>query len=584
MLAAGKLLALSKSLLVQASNHVIFKQSRASYIKGFWPEPLNQSTLDEFLNEINYFEEPKKFINIGMESKLASTEGQSTDVCKKDASSNREPPSASIGVDKVLDLLGEEVESPVLDLDDADLDKNQLMQLAISSGIYRDLFGHYKPECDHIKFTQGQAERLYKLVPYHWITDQPFARVERKRKEIEPLNIFEPLVRLSARFVHDQTDSAGEKYSHTSYHGNLIPAYEAAVKPSITIDGCWLYSTHRDSSHTGDSHFNNWEPGQVTYENMPKSSTSNYHSLLLLNLDSLHPQFANLHWMVANITKSGLKNEATYEEICDYLPVHGIRGFGYSRYVFLALQHESKLDTSNLRFDDFLLETRKFDTRSFLEHNRTIKMVPVGLSWFQTVWDESSNDVFHNCMKIRAPVYEYVQQKLEKRKFINMAYPGKLPFHVFMDHYRDPKEIEERVLLERLKTVDPFDYKDQYVKPRVPPTVFEEKYGYPTWMRTHWFKKKARLGLYRGLRPASAILPLNNNADLDYPVRPLASSRKNLPGFPNLYPAKPKIKRIKDLPYSKPANEHTNVYVQEGIEVYLDDVKKMMTDFQGKEE
>lgn len=576
--------------LLSRSTKCLVKESKSTYIKGYWPEPITQQTLNEFLKDINYFEEPKKFVNIGLKTnkpKLKDEINGKTSVVasnEDDAINDLEStlPDTNIGpinVDDVLDLLSDDAQLPEFNYDDAKLDNGQLVKLAIGSGIYRDLFGQYVPNRDHIKFTPKQAANLDRLVPHHWITDQPFARVERNPSEPEPLYYFEPVIGISARFINDSQDPSNndcEQYAHTSYHGNIIPAAEALVKPSIALDGHKLSPGMEDS--ISESRFDNWTPGTISLANFKEISNNHYYSVVMLNLDSFHPNSANLHWMLANISPS--ENTAqkglSYEEICDYLPVHGIRGFGYSRYVFLVLRHDSKLETSKLKISGFSHEARRFNTKTFIEQHKAINMLPVGLSWFQTTWDVSSNKIFHDYMNMRSPVYEHVQYKPEKLNMKN--YPGKVPFNIFLDHYRDKKEINEQVLLERLKSVDPFDYKDQYVPPKVPPTVFKEE-NLPSWMNIVMFKKKNKVGYWRGLRPASATLPLDNNADLDYPLRPIESSKKQPPGFPNLYPAKIKYKQLKDLPYSKPANEHEAVYIQDDHEIHLDKVKEMMKEF-----
>lgn len=557
-------------------NNLILKQSKATFIKGYWPEPLTQQTLDQFLSDIDYFEQPTKFIDIGLKLEQAKPDGTNDKPLSpphsgrvtNESSLMESDEFSSLDVGRLLDMLGEDVEMPPLDIDDAAIDQAQLKNLAISQGIYRDLFHDFKPRREHIKFTPEQAQRLNKLVPHYWISDQPLARADRHLKKTDPLYYFEPIVGISARFVHDLNDEDA-KYAHTAYHGNIIPASEALVKPSITLDGRRLLSQNQSKQNlVNESRFANWLPGQVSCENFD-SATTGFHTLVMLNLDSIHANCANLHWMLTNIQHSETKKDMDVEEVCEYLPVHGIRGFGHSRYVFLLLRHESKLDISTLNYKDFSPNSRRFDVRKFIENNSDITMTPVGLSWFQTVWDISSNNIFHDYMKMQAPVYELVQEKMAKREMLDKAYPGKIPFNIFMDHYRDPKEINEKVLLERLKDVNPFDYKDQYVPPKVPETVFEDE-NIPSWMNQVMFKKKNKIGYYRGLRPASVTIPLNNNADLDYPIRPVQSNRKVPPNYPNNYPAKPRMKLLKNLPYSKPMSEQPNVYIQEDHEIHLE--------------
>lgn len=536
--------------------------SKATYIRGFWPEPITQQSLSEFMRE-----KSKPPINIGLEI------DQRKKAPKKETI-KKEP--TKVSVDGIFDSLKVDVEVPPLNFDDARIEGQALVNLAIHSGIFRDLFDTHIPDRDHIKFTPDQAERLNKLVPFYWITDQPFARVERNPKEPKPIIYFNPLIGISARFVNENDKDLS---AHDSYYGNIICASEALKKPAITLDGV-AFSETKSENIVSEENFDNWTSGQVKVVNFGEKSDK-FYSVALVNLDHLHENSSNLHWMISNITTNNQNGVSEYDEICDYLPVHGIEGFGYSRYVFLVLQQDSKLDPKASRIEGFSLESRKFDAKTFLNNHKDINMVPVGLSWFQTTWDVTSNSIFHNYVKQKAPVYDYIQPKLAPMP--KMDYPGKIPFNIFLDYGRDTKEINEQVLLERLKEVDPYDYKDQYIPPKVPPTVFEDK-NIPSWMVNVMFKKKNKLGYWRGLRPVSATLPLNNNVDLDHPIRPIGPSSKTPPGHPNQYLQNNRKKMHKDMPTSKPANEHEAVFVQEGSEIYLSDVKKMMEQFEVSKE
>lgn len=573
-------LAATRVACVRAVDKQLLVIPKASYIRGYWPEPITQQTLEDFLKEINYFEQPKEFVNIGLKLQSASQKQEAKD--KRDgpkAAATSQKPAAEVEqLDEVLDLLGKEAAPVQLNLDDVPLSGEQVTSLALTYGIHRDLFGRtpYTPNKDDISLTPDQAKRMDKLVPYFWLTDLPHSRVNRHTKRPEPLYYFDPVVNVSARFVNEsgetgEKDQDGLIVGHRSYYGNVIPASEAQHKPSLTLDGA-LHGLDDGKEPLKESEFDNWQPGSISLVNFSKAVRDSYHTVILLNLDPPLENTSNLHWMVANIRKSKTskaKKEATTvdgEEVCDYLPVYGVRGFGLSRYVFLAFQHDKPLDTSRLKMDQFSLESRKFDTRSFIEANSSANLVPVGLSWFQTTWDESSNKVFHNYMNAKAPVYEYVQPQETQQEA--QPYPGKIPFNIYLDYRRDPKEINQQVLLERMKKVDPFDgYKDQYVPPKVPETVFDDG-KIPSWMHTVMLKKKNKVGYWRGLRPASATLPLDNNADLDDPLRPAPPSHVIPPEFPNEYPARIRYKKRSELPSSKPVNEFQEVYIQHDVGPY----------------
>jgi len=552
-----------------------------------WPEPITQPTLQQFLNEINYFEEPSKLVNIGLTMDEPSSSGRELGRDQSEVQSERDMAEENLSDDQVsslVGLLGQEAEVPEFDSDDAALDPQQLFNLALNHGIFRDLFDRYVPQTDHINFTPEQAQRLDRLIPDYWITDLPYSRVKRHRPEPRSLYCFRPVMDINVRFVHNDSHPGSQTthYAHTVYHGNVIPASEALVKPSITLDGHWTLQNPQ-ANLVKPAEFKNWKPGNLTFNNLEDSSNRNFYSILMLNLDYLHPDLPNLHWFITNISVANQKNDGSlmYDELCEYLPVHGIKGFGHSRYVFLVLQHTSKLNVDELKIESPSPNARKFHMKDFIDRHAAINMTPVGVSWFQTSWDESSNKIFHDHLKMKAPVYESILPTLEPSEIDKKAYPGKVPFNVFLDHCRSTKDINKQVLLERLNSVDPFDYRDQYVPPKVPPTVFlDEKV--PSWMHNVLFKKKNKIGYWRGLRPASATIPLNNNADLDYPIRPIASSKKTPPGFHNIYQGKPLLKKAKDSPYSRPVNEHQSVFVQTDHKIHVEQARKMMEDLKPK--
>lgn len=478
-------------------------------------------------------------------------------------------------VDDLLSSLAQETEIPQFDHEDCNLSLDKIVDLAEYYGIYRDLFGTYKPDKDDIYFSPEQARRMASQIPPYWITDQPYARVRRHLPEPEQIRTFKPYVNISARFVNQ--DDHENLHGHVVYHGNHVAANSALQKPSLTLNGKLLSSCDK---FVKEKDFNNWVSGAIECVNFD-DKFEDYLTVALVNLDSVIPDTGVLHWLVTDIKPD--QDPIKPNQICEYLPVHGIRGFGYSRYVFLVFRHAKKLNLDSFEINDFLPSTRKFDLPKFLDSHRESDIEPIGLSWFQSTWDESSNGIFHNYMKTKAPEYEHVQTKLEDHP--DVAYPGKIPFNIYLDHRRNKKDINEQVLIERLKTVDPFNYKDQYLPPKVPETVFVQdprKRETPSWLHNVNWKKNNKIGYWRGLRPASATLPLNNNADLDQPVRPLESAVKNPLDEPNRYIGVRRKKLLRDLPYSKPSNEHESVYIHEDHDIHLNEVKKIIDDMKAE--
>jgi len=96
-----------------------------------------------------------------------------------------------------------------------------------------------------------------------------------------------------------------------------------------------------------------------------------------------------------------------------------------------------------------------------------------------------------------------------------------------MDLYRDQKEINKQVLIERLKRIHPFEYKNLLKPSKLPATIHQVSRKVPSWYLSTIWKRRNKLGPFRYLRNASAILPLENNFDLF--VTFSDSSTQNIP-------------------------------------------------------
>ena len=71
------------------------------------------------------------------------------------------------------------------------------------------------------------------------------------------------------------------------------------------------------------------------------------------------------------------------------------------------------------------------------------ELTPAGLSFFQSDWDSSLKDFFHNGLNMKEPRYEYhfLQPYVTPwgSLFHHRFRDG---FNLFLDRYRDPKEIQ----------------------------------------------------------------------------------------------------------------------------------------------
>lgn len=303
---------------------------------------------------------------------------------------------------------------------------------------------------------------------------------------------FQPVVPVYAEFV------AGQDELSQVYRGNLVePAY-ASTKPNIVLDTS--YFTDRNPSKLYEELV---QPGR------PVSLTDNddkqFYTVALLNLDNVFlDQRPICHFMVSNIRGD------EQEQAISYLPVYGVKGLGYQRYAFVVFRHEKRLQLEKI--DDFDLNKRLFNAFDFVKANESAGLKPVGLNWFQSRWDETCKSIFHDVLKTRMPVYEYIQNREIKNKQVLMPAPAS--FNHYLERFRDPKEIQKEVLLERLKGLDPFDCEAAIKDPELPPNIHKLSWDTPSWVKGLIWKRNNRFGKYRGLRAPSALRAHNNNPDL----------------------------------------------------------------------
>ena len=146
----------------------------------------------------------------------------------------------------------------------------------------------------------------------------------------------------------------------------------------------------------------------------------------------------------------------------------------------------------------------------------------------------------------------------------------------YLDGFRDPKEIAKSALLERLKTVNPLDYKDEFKPSLTPPNIYKIPLNVPDWLKASIRRKRYKIGSFRALRPHSAVQPLDNNADLDKPMFPLKSFKESPLNLPLHYPDG--VRRRKALRFTKwvkPPNEHPTYRIQHENSVSEEDLKKI---------
>jgi large subunit ribosomal protein L38 len=302
---------------------------------------------------------------------------------------------------------------------------------------------------------------------------------------------FNPITPIYAEFVNNQSELS------QVFRGNLIEPGYAFNKPNIVLDTSYFTDKPTDKLYE--------ELVDEKRVILTDQHDKQYYTVALINLDNVFiDQKPTCHYLVSNI------NGTEQEECISYLPVYGVKGLGYSRYAFLVFRHEEKLKLDKIT--DFDLNKRSFNALEFIKNNEAAKLKPVGLNWFQTRWDETCKNIFHNILKTRMPVYEYIQNKEIKNKQIKTPAPAS--FNNYLDRFRDPKEIKKEVLLERLNSLNPFDCEASIKDPQLPPNIHKIPLDTPSWLKATIWKRNNRWGKFRGLRAPSALRAHNNNEDL----------------------------------------------------------------------
>lgn len=354
------------------------------------------------LNRINYYNYPANEIDVGF--------GEETDHFK-----NFIKTSLKLFDRGEVELTDEELfEGTALDIEYDKISSvyshskesiEHTISLAHHYGIFRDLF--FKES--------AQFSCKADLIRANAMNEADFDPAKDQPK----LYYFRPIVPIVAEFCKEEKD--GQVVAQTSYRGNVIPAeYGASTPPVVTINSSGVHGQYKpiDSS-----------PESAVHLNGPENV---YYTLALVNLDSHFNDTGVCHWMLANIHNAG--GETKYETIIKYLPIHGIKGLGYHRYTFVLYEHQQKL-TKLSPIEDFDLAKRRFNGLQFMDDqntaNQDLSLLPIGLSWFQTTWDDSCRDVYYKYLNMRIPTYEY-QFPEQITEFKQLQYPGRAPFNLYV--------------------------------------------------------------------------------------------------------------------------------------------------------
>eukprot|EP00088_Acartia_fossae_P053021 TRINITY_DN6016_c0_g1_i2.p1 TRINITY_DN6016_c0_g1~~TRINITY_DN6016_c0_g1_i2.p1 ORF type:complete len:480 (-),score=84.01 TRINITY_DN6016_c0_g1_i2:110-1549(-) len=207
------------------------------------------------------------------------------------------------------------------------------------------------------------------------------------------------------------------------YRGNMVKPREAASQPEVT-----------------------W-----------KSKEDDIWCLALTGLDT-HLTEENqeyVHWLVGNIKGSDLTSG---QELFNYMQPFPPFGTGYHRFAFVLYKQEGIMDFSSFSNDKSTtsLAERTFNTYEFYQKHQD-DLTPAGLAFFQSDWDSSLRDFFHNTLQMKEPRYEYEFQAPHIEPWREYEIRDKtISFNEFLDQYRDPKDIEREVLVKKLAHTHPY--------------------------------------------------------------------------------------------------------------------------------
>ncbi|XP_046676936.1 39S ribosomal protein L38, mitochondrial-like [Homalodisca vitripennis] len=200
-----------------------------------------------------------------------------------------------------------------------------------------------------------------------------------------------------------------------------------------------------------------------------------------------------LHWFLGNIPGRDISKG---EVIANYIQPFPARGTGFQRLIFILYKQTEKINYSSLTLpsNKVDMKNRTFKTYDFYRNHQD-QLTPTGLAFCQVDWDLSVSHFFHTVMDMDEPVYEYDFNPPYHPK--QKMFPIRQPFNLYMDRYRDAKQIAKEYLLKKLKNSHPFkDPKPSLKYPNAVPVYHDlnERLhgGIPSWLKRE--KIKERLG------------------------------------------------------------------------------------------
>ncbi|KOC61450.1 39S ribosomal protein L38, mitochondrial [Habropoda laboriosa] len=207
------------------------------------------------------------------------------------------------------------------------------------------------------------------------------------------------------------------------------------------------------------------------------------------NLENSNNEYC--HWFLGNICENRVEE---CEQIMDYLRPIPARGVGYYRYIFTLYKQNQHLDyTEYKRVQQqqqqqpcLQLKERNWNTLEFYRKYQD-HLTPAGLAFFQSDWDPTVKEFYHSALDTKEPIFQYDFPKPYVKP--QTWFPLKESFNVYLDRYRDPKDVTKEFFLRKLRTVHPFK------APKPPlkyPNACSFDKGLPSWLKLEM--RKERLG------------------------------------------------------------------------------------------
>ncbi|XP_065315001.1 large ribosomal subunit protein mL38-like isoform X2 [Gordionus sp. m RMFG-2023] len=246
------------------------------------------------------------------------------------------------------------------------------------------------------------------------------------------------------------------------YRGNILTSLEAADAPDVTF----------------------------------ASEPDEYYTLILTSLDA-HMTISKaeyLHWHICNIPGNDI---SAGETLCHYLRPFYPHGTGYHRMVFVLYAQDGRMDmtTEKLSNPCYSLKDRTFSTlefyRRFQDH-----ITPVGLNFYQSIWDDSLPIFFRETLKMRVPYFQY-DMEANIRKSRQKTYPSGKRFDNYLDYHQDPYIKNKDVLTLKLRQFDvsPFEKRSSPVYPNF--ALLDSKMT--NWQKDDCVKQRLGQGRYKNM-------------------------------------------------------------------------------------